>query len=149
MKSTNSEMAPGLRMPIAGLLGWLLPGAGHLFIGEVRRGVVIMLVIAATFWTGIAIGGLKNTVNPVDRSWWFLGQICTGGHALATLAVSKRLPDGPQLVAFGRSEEVSVVYTGIAGMLNLLVILDVLVRAEKGRAEPVGRADSAARRAAS
>lgn len=131
MKQFAATLSPEIRAPIAGILGWLLPGAGHLFIGERTRGIIIMAVIAVTFWSGVAIGGVKNTVNCSDRKLWFAGQICAGGHALVAMAWSKRIPD-PQklLVAYGRAEDVSVVYTAICGMLNVLVIFDVLVRAE-------------------
>jgi hypothetical protein len=142
-------------MAIAGVLAWILPGAGHLYIGERTRGIIFLVTIAVTFWTGVAIGGVKNTVNPRDRSLWFLGQICAGGHTLATLAWSKAIPEPAEQgstsrYAYGRAEEVSVVYTAICGMLNVLIILDALVRAEKrpgavpARASPARATRSAA-----
>ena len=143
MSKAESSPDNGLRMPIAGVLGWLLPGAGHLFIGERKRGLIFLITIAVTFWTGVAIGGVKNTVNPTDRSLWFMGQICAGSHTLAVLGWSKMIPEPSEpgsitRYAYGRAEEVSVVYTAICGMLNILIIFDVLVRAEKqGAAAPV------------
>ena len=143
MKSSGPAINPDLRVPVAGLLGWLLPGAGHLFIGERGRGFIFMTAIAVTFWGGVAIGGVKNTVNPTDRKLWFLGQVCAGSHALAVLAWSKQIEanpkDDPELFAYGRAEEVSVVYTAICGMLNILIILDLLVRVEKRAAVPQRR----------
>ena len=136
MKSKGPASNPEFRVPVAGLLAWVLPGAGHLFIGERTRGVIFMTAIAVTFWGGVAIGGVKNTVNPRQRSLWFLAQICAGSHALAALAWSKQIDLAPEqapstLIAYNKAEEISVVYTAICGMLNLLIILDVLVRAEK------------------
>jgi hypothetical protein len=132
LASTN----PTTRMILAALATWLLPGAGHLLIGDRQRGIIFLVVITLTFWTGVAIGGVKNTVSPADRTLWFAGQICAGGHSLAALAWSSTIQ--PQkgeypasIIGYGRSEEVSVVYTAIAGMLNILVILDAMVRAEK------------------
>ncbi len=121
---------------MAAILTWLLPGAGHVFIGERSRGLIIMITIAVTFWGGVAVGGVKKTVDPKDRTLWFLGQICAGGHSLAAFGIGKLVEprDGEKkadLEAYGRSEEVAVVYTAICGMLNILVIFDVLVRAEK------------------
>ncbi len=138
---------PQVRMSIAGVLTWLMPGAGHMFIGERARGVIIMATIAVTFWGGVAIGGVSNTVSPRDRTLWFMGQICAGSHALAAWGLGTWVDpspvpkNDPKFVAFGRSEEISVVYTAICGMLNILVVFDVLVRAEKplteaGRAPP-------------
>ena len=138
MKSAGFRDSAEFRVPVAGLLGWLLPGAGHFFIGEHARGTIFLAAIAVTFWGGVAIGGVKNTINPKERQFWFLGQICAGGHTLAAMLWSRQIerppdssPEHTRIIAYGRAEEVSVVYTAICGMLNLLIILDVLVRAEK------------------
>lgn len=145
MKSPSATLPPSVRAPVAGFLSWLLPGAGHLFIGERVRGIIFIVTITLTFWTGVAIGGVKNTVNPEQRWLWFLGQVCAGGHTLATLAISQAIP-GPApgaestLIAYGREEEISVVYTAICGMLNILIIFDVLVRAERAPVPVTNRA---------
>jgi len=136
---------PPVRMSIAAILGWLLPGAGHLFIGDRGRGTILLVAIAVTFWTGVAIGGVKTTVDPHGRSLWFLGQIFAGGHTLAALGLSYQVQpaegEAPEsLVAYGRSEEIAVVYTAICGMLNIMMILDVVVRAEKQLKQPSGSA---------
>lgn len=151
MASSSSSLSPSVRVPLAGLLTWLLPGAGHIFIGERTRGIILMVTIAAAFWTGVAVGGVKNTVNVNDRYLWFLGQICAGGHTLATMAIGSAIKDPPAgeeatRKAYGREEEVSVVYTAICGMLNILIIFDVLVRAEKAPATAMSRSASAVRK---
>jgi hypothetical protein len=131
-------MNSSTRMVVAAIATWLLPGLGHLLIGQRTRGMIFLIVIALTFWTGVAIGGVKNTVSPADRTLWFAGQVCAGGHSMAALAWASALGTPQEmnrapasLIGYGRTEEVSVVYTAIAGMLNILVILDVLVRAEQ------------------
>ncbi len=132
------------RLPLAMLLGWLVPGAGHLLIGEKSRGCIFLIAIALTFWTGVAIGGVKNTVNREQRTLWFLGQIGAGGHTLATMAWSRYLQAEPDqtpesLIAYGRAEEVSVVYTAICGMLNILILLDLSARLERSGSPAVPR----------
>ena len=126
------------RMVLAAIASWFLPGLGHLLLGDRTRGIIFLVAITLTFWTGVAIGGVKNTVSPTDRTLWFAGQICAGSHPLIALVWSSRVADPEQsgqysanVIGYGRTEEVSVVYTAIAGMLNVLVILDVLVRAEQ------------------
>ncbi len=125
-----------LRAPIAGLLAWLVPGLGHIFLGHRGRGIVFLLTITATFWTGVAIGGVRATVDPHERTLWFLAQLCTGSNTGAAyalnVAIAPTTPSpgwnasaGPWL-----SAEVGVHYTGVAGLLNLLVILDALGRVE-------------------
>jgi len=96
---------------------------------------------------------VKNTINPQERSLWFLGQVCAGVHPFAAIAWSRQVQippnaDKTKYIAYGQMEDISIVYTAIAGMLNLLVILDVLVRAERqGMAQPGGRAGPASERA--
>jgi hypothetical protein len=151
MKKTASHASP-LRVPIAGILGWIIPGLGHLYIGERTRGLIFMITIALTFWGGVAVGGVKNTVNPQERSLWFMGQVCAGAHPFLAIAWSRQIEvpansDKTRYIAYGQMEDISIVYTAIAGMLNILVILDVLTRAEQVsgsqapvRAGPAGRA---------
>lgn len=138
MKSSAAHSNPAAQMLLAGIVAWVIPGGGHLVVGDRKRGIIFLVTITLTFWTGIAIGGVKNTVSPQERTLWFAGQICAGGHCLAALTWAKFIPDPraskqypADIIGYGRSEEVSVVYTAIAGMLNILVVLDVLVRAEQ------------------
>lgn len=136
MKSSSSLRNSELRIPIAGVLTWLLPGAGHLFIGEKVRGAIFLVAITLTFWTGVAIGGAKSTVAPKERQLWFLAQICAGGHSMASIGLGNMISaaDGERpsdLIAYGGVEEVAVIYTATCGLLNILIFLDVLVRAEK------------------
>lgn len=148
MKPAYVRPSP-LRVPIAGVLAWVIPGAGHIFIGQRGRGLVFMVTIALTFWGGVAIGGVKNTVNPQDRTLWFLAQVCAGVHPFLAIAWSRQIEipsgaDRAHWIAYSQMEDISIVYTAIAGMLNVLVILDVMARAERreddrpgGRASPV------------
>lgn len=130
------------RISLAGFLSWLLPGLGHLYLGQRRRGAILFVVIAVTFWGGVAVGGVSNTVDPKNRTAWFMAQISTGTHALAVLGWKSALGDTEKGYSF-QAEEVAVVYTGVAGLLNLLVILDALARADV--ATPAVRRRSAAR----
>jgi len=131
-----------LRAPIAAILAWLIPGLGHIFLGHKVRGVIFLVVITLTFWTGVAVGGVKcvDPHKPLQqqsstphhrgraRSWWFFAQIMNGGYAVATHAVGVR----SQRVSYlsWPSGDIASVYTGVAGLLNLLIIIDALVRAE-------------------
>jgi hypothetical protein len=126
-------MAPSdgnlLRIPLAGLLAWILPGLGHIYLGLRRQGMIHLVVIGATFWGGVALGGVQNTVKPKERTAWFMAQLSTGVFAGAALGWSRAL-EGSTPAYTRTTEDVAIVYTGVAGLLNLLVILDALVRAE-------------------
>jgi len=156
---TSPDNSSFIRAPIAVVLAWLIPGLGHFYLGHKTRGIIFLVVITLTFCTGAAIGGVK-TISPtrvtykadrirIDdekievRSWWFFGQILNGGYALTACAVGKYSDptnvDGvPRYLAWP-SGDVGSVYSGIAGLLNLLIIIDVLARAE-GPVPTVARA---------
>lgn len=129
----TTEQAPlSVRGPFVGILAWLVPGLGHWYLGHRNRAIVFLVTITLTFWTGIAIGGVRSTVDTNKRKLWFMAQIGTGGNALGALAFRRAVaasaaPDGPYI-----SSEVGVHYTGVAGLLNVLVILDAIGRAESG-----------------
>jgi len=127
------------RMPIAGFLAWLVPGLGHVYLGDRGRGLVCLVTIMATFWTGVAIGGVRSTIDPQNRKLWFVAQLGTAGNAIAGYAlhlavtpVDEPVSDGPvAITAHWAAIDVGTHYTGVAGLLNLLVIFDVVSRADR------------------
>ncbi|MFH0981358.1 MAG: DUF6677 family protein [Planctomycetota bacterium] len=131
------------RITFAGFLAWLVPGLGHLYLGERHRGLTLLVVIAATFWGGVAMGGVVRTVEPQHRTAWFMAQLGTGGHTLAVLGWKQALKDAAPVYSW-QAEDVAIVYTGVAGLLNLLVIIDAMARADGG-ARAAARAGPAAR----
>jgi hypothetical protein len=136
-KSESVKRAPST--PVAAVLAWLLPGLGHWWIGERSRGVIFFVVVTVTFWGGIAVGGVRTTVRPRENGYWIAAQLCMGPQTLAALYLGDRQIE--QAKKEGRvahraawpSSNIGVVYAGIAGLLNLLVIIDVLARAEARR----------------
>jgi hypothetical protein len=115
------------------LLAWLLPGLGHWYVGDRARAVILFLVTSVTFWTGVAVGGLRTTVTPTENGAWIVAQLCIGPQALGALALSNQYrarPDERSYRAPWPASNISVVYAGVAGMLNLLIIIDALARCE-------------------
>ena len=48
------------------IVGWLVPGAGHLLTGRWVRGLLLFLSITAMFWLGIAMQGRLYVPNTGD-----------------------------------------------------------------------------------
>lgn len=141
-----SDNVPALlRAPVAAILGWIVPGLGHVFLGHKTRGIIFLVTITLTFWTGVAIGGMKTVHpkrppieparnTPQTRSWWFYGQMMVGSYAVLAWVGGKNIDDfsesgAPRYLSWP-SGDVASVYTGVAGLLNLLIILDVFARSE-------------------
>ncbi len=149
---------------VAGILAWVVPGAGHVYLGRTVRGIVLCICINGLFWSGVAFGGVF-TVDREQERWWYMAQMMTGisGAASWHLQKNARMQVAKQAEtrradaeAEGRNlkiEEaetdikvesqlsltypaavVSRAYSGIAGMLNLLCIFDAFMLAAMGSA---------------
>lgn len=155
----RSRITSVLQTPVTGLLTWILPGLGHLYLGQRVRGWVLMMTMTLTFWTGIAVGGVHGTIDPKGHTLWFMAQLCNGGHTAAALflrAVTTSKADvearaarpaddsRPMTPYYGpwMAVELGTVYTAVVGLLNLLVISDVMARSEAGARPPPGGAPS-------
>ena len=108
---------------IACALAWALPGAGHLWLGRVRKGGVFLVVLPAMFTLGVWLEGSVYPLDPTQPvvALLALGDLGAGGlYALGRLA------------GFGEGEVAAVTHeygnTFIltAGLLNVLVVLDAL-----------------------
>lgn len=167
--------------PVAMVLAFVLPGAGHMYLGHVERGACIFAGVAGLFAGGLLIGGIGSvesqlivtnavrsiyanvTSQPVklDRAidgepMWFLGAMFVGPAAFTVdylhqyhfkvrqsdgqggwllrsprpdegrAADGQPIPGGkPTYVkALGRVGEIGTLYCTVAGMLNLIAIID-------------------------
>ncbi len=140
-KDERSDRAPSAALTV--VCAWLLPGLGHWWVGHRVRGAIIFVVITLTFWTGVAVGGVRSTVAPRENGAWVAAQVCMGPQALGAMYVSNELrarPDQHTYKAPWPASSIGVVYAGVAGLLNLVVILDVLARVETVRAMRAARA---------
>jgi hypothetical protein len=145
--------------PLVALAGWIVPGAGYVLLGHRARGITIGITVIALFLAGLLIGGIKvidppefptnaNVVSQVLQKPWFIGQVLNGPMGIATAYLGKTMrvtfpdPDHSEITqttllpsSHARSWEVGTLYTAVAGMLNLLAIIDSSYRAgESGTA---------------
>jgi hypothetical protein len=162
----------------AGVLTWILPGAGHFYLGYRALGAVFCVAITLPYLTGLAYGGIKSSVNPYVNHWLFLAEMGAGGLTTAAYAANtavgelspqqtaaivnktaefKKLPVDEQerlervllpYMSFYPEADVAQIYLSVAGLLNLLTILDALARAQTGGL-PVFEHELAARAAES
>lgn len=122
----------------AALAAWMLPGFGHYLVGQRRRGGILAASIGVLFVAGFIIGGI-GTFDRAQMAGSIVqfGQYGLGpsivfhyGHQLLDARDRARSDGEPPVYepAFGRVQEQAVLYTSLAGMLNLLAILDVMYR---------------------
>lgn len=133
----------------AGILAWLLPGAGHFYLGHRGLSVVFFIAISFAYFTGLAFGGIKSSINPYSNKWLFLSEMGIGGYTSVLFLINQRVGEirpselaDPQRVreiapaklvrevSFFPESDVSQIYLATAGLLNVLAILDALSRAQ-------------------
>jgi hypothetical protein len=150
--------------PVVALAGWLVPGLGYWLIGERWRGVVAGVTIVLMFLAGVLIAGVRVIDVPGYRSdgskayvsvrgaraWalranflgtlmqkpWAIPQSMAGLPALAGGVVSVSVSDRFDRTR-ARVGEIGTLYTAVAGMLNLVVLIDATHRAVRIRREMV------------
>lgn len=126
--------------PLAAILAWLWPGAGHIMLGQKRRGYSIMFGVLFLFVSGVLIGGLDSVDRKDDRLWYLAQGLC-GPIAMAADWLNqswvKHLPDEQRFLATGinKPNEMGTLFSALAGLMNLIVILDAMF--------PVSRDDKA------
>jgi hypothetical protein len=127
--------------PVCAALAWVWPGLGHIARGEKRRGLYIMVGVLFLFLTGVLIGGV-DAVDRKEDQLWYVAQVCCGPVAMAVdLANQSLLKTGKvgEIIAtqpapintkksLGRANEYGTLFTALAGLMNLVVILDAFHR---------------------
>lgn len=108
-----------------------------MLVGQFARGLIIGIAINSLWVSGLLIGGV-GVVNRANHPAWFIGQALTAPSVVVDYVIRRHLyTDHPQRMSrpggyepsFGRVNEQGILYTALAGLLNLLTILDVMYRA--------------------
>lgn len=117
---TPDKIRP-VRGLVAAVLGWGIPGLGHVWLGDRARGAIFCALLLALFFGGIGLHG--QVYRPGD------------GDPLTTLASVGAMGIGaPYLAAWGGGWgegsfeapyfEYGSTFTLVAGLLNMLIVLD-------------------------
>ena len=109
---------PPIYLFVIGLAGWVVPGGGYYLLAEYRRAVIVFCAITVTFLLGLYVGSI-GVIDPVASRPWYVAQIMN----TPLVAVIGHIGAGGMYPSYGRPAELGQIYTGIAGLLNLLVIV--------------------------
>lgn len=131
--AVSAEVPPEAALPscrltgrhplLAWTLGWLLPGAGHWYLGQRSRGLVLAGALIGCFGAGVLLGG-RSTVSRSHPEFLVL-QWGAGLPAAAAWAGGEAEPAD---LPVGR-RELAVLYTLVPALLNLVCALDAAARA--------------------
>ena len=126
----RSKETNPLFLIIIGLLSWLIPGGGYFLLNEKKRAVIIFLVIVMTFSIGLYVGSI-GVIDSISSKPWYVGQMMFS----PAVAVLGYITAGGGYQVYGRPNEIGQLYTSIAGLLNLLCIVNAVYLAHLHRAE--------------
>ncbi|MBI3099698.1 MAG: hypothetical protein HYY93_15925 [Planctomycetes bacterium] len=62
---------------VALLLGWLIPGLGHVYVGRVAKGFFFFGILMTTFVAGLWLADYRG-VRWEDHPFYFVGQFGSG-----------------------------------------------------------------------
>ncbi len=122
------------RAIVAMVLAYLVPGAGHFYLGYRARALAFFAIVLLLFSLGLAIDGSLYTVMDSVSSGALLKLLASLGSIGAGLAYFIAAAMGPHGDVRSITFEYGTTFTLTAGLMNLLLVLDCFDIAE-GRKE--------------
>jgi hypothetical protein len=130
MPATTSEapaVAPPLRSPwLVAILGWLVPGAGHLLLGRRYRGMLIFATVLVCFSIGLLlrgplfeVTGAGDVLSRLIQWGGHIGDMAAGLPYFVAVAMGYGPPDRA-----GHNADYGSKFIVAAGLLNVLSIVD-------------------------
>lgn len=100
--------------------GLLVPGLGHLMQGRRRRGAIVAVLVSALFFLGL-VWSEGTILSREHHFYYWSGQMFTGALAF----VSEFVRGHPPLASVPEHVDVGIFYACLAGLLNVLLAIDV------------------------
>lgn len=133
-----SRSRAGLDPALAAATSWLVPGLGHVLQGRKVRGLAVFVMLVGLFGLGC---GLAQGAN-LDRErhfYYWAGQFLLGSPAIA----AELIHGHARVTEDIRYVDAGVVLGCVAGMLNILVMLDAYGWSEQRAVEGLAAKDDA------
>ena len=153
--STPAAQATGFN-PFTGVAALIIPGLGHVLLGQVRRGILVGFGVLGLFFAGLFVGGI-DAVDSKEDALWFIAQAPTGVVAFGanyihqntfkgvdptSRAAPRRMPNPGESInnrgvivpggkppaqrSLARVHEMGILFTAVAGLLNVLAAIDAM-----------------------
>jgi hypothetical protein len=124
-KSTTAERPRASAEPASLVLlclgAWLVPGAGHLWLGRRQKGLIFLVALPLMFVTGLLLNG---RIFPFEFSEPLVALAAASNVGIGLPWFMARMFDLGGGVVTAASYEYGNCFMIVAGLLNSLVILD-------------------------
>jgi hypothetical protein len=117
---TSTAAEPVRLVPVC-LAAWLVPGAGHLWLGRRQKGLVFLVTLPLMFVTGI---WLQGRIFPFELSEPLVALAAVANVGIGLPWFLARTLDFGNGVVTAATYEYGNTFMIVAGLLNFLVILD-------------------------
>ncbi|MDA9777174.1 hypothetical protein N9D38_01940 [Rubripirellula sp.] len=94
--SVDGELVDLRNRPLAALLAWLIPGAGHFYQGRRTKAAIFFVCILSTWILGFGVGGshvVYSSWQPGDKRWHYYLQAGAGIVAFPAYLQGRRMND--------------------------------------------------------
>ncbi|MFY9643614.1 MAG: DUF6677 family protein [Terriglobales bacterium] len=124
-KSKNAAAPPEYPLTtmaiVAPIVGWLIPGGGHILLKRFGRGILLMISIVAMFLIGLGMQGRIYQPNGGDilDILGFVGDVGTG-----SLYFLARIMDWGNVLAANAAADYGKTFLIAAGLLNFIAAAD-------------------------
>lgn len=124
-KSTAAERSrvaaePGMLVLLC-VASWLVPGAGHLWMGRRQKGIVFLLALPAMFAIGLLLHG---RVFPFEFSEPLVALAAAADLGAGAPWIAARMLDAGSGIVTAATYEYGNTFLIVSGLLNALVVLD-------------------------
>ena len=117
----------GSRLWVLLAAAWLVPGAGHLWLGRRQKGVTFLLTLPIMFAIGLSLNGRLFPFHPPEPLVALAALATVGMGLLNMLARLSGMGAGDVTAV---TWEYGNAFMIVAGLLNMLVVLDAFDIAE-------------------
>ncbi len=121
MRATTADRAPSTNRTLISIVAWIVPGAGHLWQGRAQKGLVFLVAIPLMFVVGLWLNGRLFPFE-VSQPLVALAALASLGNGLPYF-IAAMLGLGKGVVT-AASYEYGNTFVIVAGLLNMLVVLD-------------------------
>ena len=155
---SDTETSISAPTPLVAIAGWLLPGAGYWLLGQRSRAMATGFTVITLYLAGLLVGGLRVVEVPGFGDGGNKVMVTVQGQSIWTMAVAPmqevkakpwsiaQILAGPIGILSGVGSvwaaqsvgvshtpvnEAGTLYTAVAGMLNLLIVIDASHRASQ------------------
>lgn len=111
---------------VCAALSWLVPGLGHARAGQAGKGLLVGAAVVVVWAIGM-VAAEGHAVDRADASVWWMGQNLFGGGSLFAALVTAPW----QRVGEPFDLQLGIVLCTVAGLMNLVVMIDAFTVAER------------------